>query len=147
MCHHNSAVLPRRHPGRKPGCRGCVSTARRTTWAWPSTWRRSPSSRCTINFCSEPVGADRGCTSPGARPTAHSPRPRGRPSDSLDHDDALYLLDHFFMAHSRRDDPATPVQSGALPSAVRLGAEHQHGTALGRFRLPRPPRPPGSAPT
>ena len=41
------------------------------------------------------------------------------PADGLGRDDAIYLLDNFFMAHRRLDDPAAPALPRALPAARR----------------------------
>ena len=46
-----SAVLPRRRRRARTRCRGCGCTRPRTTWGWPSTWRRSPSSAARSTWC------------------------------------------------------------------------------------------------
>ncbi len=57
-----------------------------------------PEFRCTINLVPSLLVQTRGLRR-RARPTSTSAS-RGLPADGLDHDDAIYLLDHFFMAHA-----------------------------------------------
>ncbi len=65
---------------------------------WPSTSRRSPSSGCSINLVPSLVAQIQRATSRGGS-DRHLDVSRARRADGLDRTDALYLLDHFFMAN------------------------------------------------
>ena len=81
----------------KTRCRGCGCMRPKTTWGWRFTWKKFPSSRCTINLVPSLLAQlEAYVERRHATPISTLSR---RPADGLNDDDACYLLDNFFMAN------------------------------------------------